>query len=197
MTDPKDRSQTVPERYRLGPFPDTCRPNGEPKDASVFRSSASSPSHRSRDTSATPSLSHAAPSGVSRPLSEVIDSRHSPGLRSFGYFLGSEAPSLHGHYPASTVLRASPTSDAAQSFPRRNLVDRPNNDPRTGSPVLRYRSPCAVPSSSPRRNRTNPVVSARATWPSPFGRRVGFHNSHFRGPLDVHFALRPGHSLNG
>ena len=82
--------------------------------------------------------------------------------------MGSEAPSLHWHYPASTVLRASPTSDAAQSIPRRTLVDRPKNDHHTGSPVLRYRSPCAVPSPSPRRNHTNPVELRSCNMAFPF-----------------------------
>ena len=69
--------------------------------------------------------------------------------------------------------------------------------PPPGSPVLRCRSPCAVPSSLPRRNLPRPVDSAEETWPSPFRRRVGFHDLGSRGLLDVHCALRPGHSLRG
>jgi len=62
---------------------------------------------------------------------------------------------------------------------------------RDGSPVLRGLSPCRVPSSLPRWNRTRPVALTRPTWPSPYGRRVGFHNRRFRGLLDVHSRYGP------
>ena len=48
-------------------------------------------------------------------------------------------------------------------------------------------SPCHVPSSLPRWNpRTLDRSVTPGQRPSPFGRRVGFHDLRFRGLLDVH-----------
>ncbi len=54
-----------------------------------------------------------------------------------------------------------------------------------------------MPSSLPRWNHGRPVVSAAATSPSPFPRRVGFHDCRFRGLRNVHSRYGPGASLSG
>jgi len=54
-----------------------------------------------------PSLSHEVPAEVSWPSSELIGSHQSPRPHFFQHCPRTEAPSLHRHYPASAVLRAS------------------------------------------------------------------------------------------
>ena len=91
------------------------------RQAHVFPDSASSlrPSHRrgrcAAHARASPpplrggpgpaSLPHETPSGVSEPKSGLVGSRQSP---SFLRPSRAKAPSLRRHYPASSVLRASP-----------------------------------------------------------------------------------------
>jgi hypothetical protein len=62
---------------------------------------------RRSGTRATPSLSHEVPAEASAVLSELVGSHQSPLPYLFHHYPRTEAPSLHRHYPASTVLRAS------------------------------------------------------------------------------------------
>src|SRR5216683_698585 len=59
--------------------------------------------------------------------------RQSLCLRRFLRFLSTEAPSLHRHYPASSVLRASPSPQTARPSSRELPVD-PDCDLRWGFP---------------------------------------------------------------
>jgi len=72
--------------------------------------------------------------GVARPCGQ------SPGSWSLPQRTRSEAPSLRRHYPASTVLWASPTPQAARPVPRGRPVGSRSH--RLGSPVLRAFSLC-------------------------------------------------------
>ncbi len=72
--------------------------------------------------------------GVARPCGQ------SPGPWSRPQRTRSEAPSLRRHYPASTVLWASPTPQAARPVPRGRPVGSRSH--RLGSPVLRAFSLC-------------------------------------------------------
>ena len=65
---------------------------------------------------------------------EVIGLRHSPDLCSLPKRVRSQAPSLHRHYPASQVLRASPPPHTARPGPRRLPVGK--SPPPLGLPVL-------------------------------------------------------------
>lgn len=62
---------------------------------------------RKSGSRATPSLSHEVPAEVSAVLSELVGSCQSPLPHLFRHCPRTEAPSLHRHYPASTVLRTS------------------------------------------------------------------------------------------
>src|SRR6202521_4781166 len=59
--------------------------------------------------------------------------RQSLSLRRFLRFLSTEAPSLHRHYPVSSVLRASPSPQTARPGSRELPVD-PDCDLRWGFP---------------------------------------------------------------
>ena len=72
--------------------------------------------------------------GVASPCGQ------SPGSWSLPQRTRSEAPSLRRHYPASTVLWASPTPHAARPVPRGRPVGSRSH--RLGSPVLRAFSLC-------------------------------------------------------
>ena len=65
---------------------------------------------------------------------------HSPDSWSLPQRTRSQAPSLHRRYPASTVLWACPTPQAARPVPRGRPVGA--CDHRLGSPVLRAISLC-------------------------------------------------------
>ena len=58
---------------------------------------------------------------------EVIGLHHSPDLCSLPKRVRSQAPSLHRHYPASQVLRASPPPQSARPGPRGLPVGDPHH----------------------------------------------------------------------
>ncbi len=91
---------------------------------------------------------------------------------------GSQGPSLHRHYPASSLLRPCPTPPPEPPSCRQRLELRP---PPGGASRLRLRTPFSVmPRPLPR--RTQPVhasVASRLLRPSPFLRRVGVRNFTF------------------
>ena len=84
-------------------------------------------------------------------LWSLLGLRQSPGLGFFVHRFGTKAPSLHRHYPASSVLRAYPPSPPALSGPRGLQVAAPQGACTgrdfpccDGSPVAN------MPSSMPR-----------------------------------------------
>ena len=94
------------------------------------------------------------PGSPGLPL-EVIGLRHSPDLCSLPKRGRSQAPSLHRHYPASQVLRASPPPHTARPGPRRLPV---------GEPPPPLGLPCCIGS---------PCIHAVANTPAgPLGARV-------------------------
>src|ERR1019366_680838 len=80
--------------------------------------------------------------------------RQSLSLCRFLRFLSTEAPSLHRHYPVSTVLRASPSPHTARPGSRELPVD-PNLPSPLGLPVLRLVPCVCMPSPLPRQVRWN------------------------------------------
>ena len=99
----------------------------------------------------------------------------------------SKAPSLHRHYPASTVLRASPPPHTARPVSRELPVDDELPPPPLGFPVLRMLSCVCMLSSLPRQDqwklfaRTLPSAAA-------FPKREAGRLLHcaFRGLLNVY-----------
>jgi hypothetical protein len=70
-------------------------------------------------------LRHAMPPEAVRHCPELLGSCQSPCLCFFVHRSETRAPSLHRHYPASTVLRTPPTSPPALPCPRgRHVVRR-------------------------------------------------------------------------
>jgi hypothetical protein len=102
------------------------------------------------------------------------------------HWFGSEAPSLHRHYPVSSVLWTSPTAATARAGPHGFPV-WPGAGPqqRLSRVALSFPLPRALVITP-----TEPAGLTRWTscgrWPSPFRRRVGFRDLRFRGLLDVH-----------
>ncbi len=97
----------------------------------------------------------------------------------------TEAPFLHRHYPASTVLRASPPPQTAQPDSHELLVDPLR--PPLGLPVLRLLPVACMPSPLPRQDRCDlfarAVPSASAFPVTQAGRLLHYP---FRGLLSVH-----------
>ena len=130
-------------------------------------------------------------SGVSGPFTGVSGFRHSRDPSPFGHRSSPEAPSLHRHYPASPVLRASPPPCRPASPSRGPGSVRAS--PPTGLPML------LPPSPSMRADVTTPAVQRGARVarfplrlrPSPFLRWVGPRIARFRGLLDVHSRSGP------
>ena len=112
--------------------------------------------------------------------------RQSLGPNLFFRFLLTEAPSLRRSYPASSVLRASPSSNAARPDSRGLPVDPPRHH--------RWGFPCCVWSPLPacRRHypgRTKGNLFARTSpWTSAFPKIQAGRPLHrlFRGLLSVH-----------
>ena len=137
-------------------------------------------------------------------MAPVADSRlsrrghrqiHSRRLSSFPRLSTLEAPSLHRHYPASAVLRASP-APCRPGLPLAGFR-LARATPPTGFPVLSPSPLPCVPPSLPRRSR--PVRVSLASRPMaafPVIRAGRPPHRPFRGLLEVHCALRPAWSLN-
>ena len=98
-TDPRSLSWTTP--MGLAPLPYSIhfhsRVAARPVDALTTPSSSNGPFTFAWDAS-----------GVSGPFAGVSGFRHSRDPSPFGHRSSPEAPSLHGRYPASPVLQASP-----------------------------------------------------------------------------------------
>jgi hypothetical protein len=105
-------------------------------------------------------------------------------LRTVGLFqerATSQAPFLHRHYPASTVLRACPPPHTAEPAPRGVLVESHDLSP-LGLPVFRV----DLLFQACRRHYPDGTAGccrylAQRHRPSPKLRRVGFRHSPFRG----------------
>src|SRR5262249_16907698 len=95
------------------------------------------PCHTTRKsgTWGTPSLWHGVSPAASQPSQEVLGSSPISGCPLGAHSSASEAPSLHRHYPASSVLRASPPSAPARSDSHESPVGRPARPPRRVSRV--------------------------------------------------------------
>ena len=88
-------------------------------------------------------------------------------LRTVGLFqerARSQAPFLHRHYPVSSVLRACPPPQTAQSAPHGVLVESHDLSPR-GFPCCLSIPLSRMPSPIPRRDRSRTV--ARSSFPRP------------------------------
>ena len=96
---PRSHGWTTP--VGLAPLPDSIHFRSQvadrPVDALTTPSSSDDPFTFACDAS-----------GVSGPFAGVSGFRHSRDPSPFGHRSSPEAPSLHGHYPASPLLRASP-----------------------------------------------------------------------------------------
>ena len=81
-------------------------------------------------------------------------------LRTLGLFqkrARSQAPFLHRHYPASSVLRACPPPQTAQPAPHGVLVESHDLSP-LGLPVFRRSPPPRMPTPLPRRNQPDAIA---------------------------------------
>ncbi len=117
----------------------------------------------------------------------------------------SEAPSLHRHYAASSVLWAPPTSDRPRPLPRRGSrpsADRtshvaPESLPGVPLPLPRWTAVAACVGASPRRGGLPPVRAESASTSRTFEACSGFTRvaAHkFARCTDVHLLsprLRP------
>src|SRR6476620_5023359 len=90
-------------------------------------------------------------------------------LRTVGRFqkrARSQAPFLHRHYPASTVVRACPPPHTAEPAPHGVLVESPDLS-TLGLPVFRRLPLPCMPSPLPRRNRWMLSLSRPTTTACP------------------------------
>ena len=112
-------------------------------------------------------------SGVSGPFTGVSGFRHSRDPSPFGHRSSPEAPSLHRHYPASPVLRASPPP-CRPSLPLTGSRFGACLTTHRASHVAAFFFPC-VPASLPRRVQRGARVARfpLRLRPSPFLRWVG------------------------
>ena len=126
-----------------------------------------------------PSLSHVMLSELSAPSRGVRRQSHSRGLSSLRHPSTPEAPFLDGHYPASPVLRASP-SPCRPSLPLAGFR-LPRARRRQGFPCCHAFHPPCMPAPLPRRKPAGALV---ALFPvgrrsSPNLRRVDFRDALF------------------
>jgi hypothetical protein len=109
-------------------------------------------------------------------------------LRTVGLFqqrARSQAPFLHRHYPASTVVRACPPPHTTEPAPHGVLVESHDLSP-LGLPVFRrFPLPC-MPAPLPRRNRPMLSLSCRAATAFPVNQEGQLPRFPFRGLLGVH-----------
>jgi hypothetical protein len=86
----------------------------------------------------------------------------------------SKAPSLHQHYPASSVLRASPPPHTARPISHEVPVDAEHPHHRWGFPFCVCFPVCACCRHYPGRTAAScSLVLSQQLRPSPRGRRVG------------------------
>ena len=121
---------------------------------------------------ALPSLCRATPSTTSEHFLGLIDSRQSLRPRRFLRFLSTEAPSLHRHYPASSVLRASPSPHTAQPDSHELPVD-PNCDHRWGFPCCYWSTLHACRRHYPGRSDETRSLVLSSAAALPITRRAG------------------------
>src|SRR5450631_621832 len=104
-------------------------------------------------------------------------------LRTVGLFqehAKSQAPFLHRHYPASTVVRACPPPHTTEPAPHGVLVESHDLSP-LGLPVFRrFPLPC-MPTPLPRRNRPMLSLSWRAATAFPTNQTGRLPQFPFRG----------------
>jgi hypothetical protein len=129
---------------------------------------------------------HAMPSEASGPFPEFLGLHQSPRLRFLRHSPRTKAPSLHRHYAASRVLRASPPPQTARPASRELPVD-PYGDLRWGFPCC-DRSPCACMPSPLPRQEVEGIFARLPPAPSAFpvmqpGRLLHYP---FRGLLSVY-----------
>jgi hypothetical protein len=99
-------------------------------------------------------------------------------LRTVGLFqkhARSQAPSLHRHYPASSVLRACPSPHTAEPAPHGVLVESHDLSP-LGLPVFRRSLLPGMPTPLPDGTAGCCRCLAQRHRPSPQLRRVGFRH---------------------
>jgi hypothetical protein len=110
-------------------------------------------------------------------------------LRTVGLFqerARSQAPFLHRHYPASSVLRACPPPHTAESAPHGVLVESHDLSP-LGLPVFRAISMCLhAVATTPAGPWGLVVQRSPRRRPSPHSSWVGSRIMPFRGLLSVH-----------
>ena len=126
-----------------------------------------------------PSLSHVMLSELSAPSRGVRRQSHSRGLSSLRHPSTPEAPFLDGHYPASPVLRASP-SPCRPSLPLAGFR-LPRARRRQGFPCCHAFHPPCMPAPLPRRKPAGALVALFPVGrrPSPNLRRVDFRDALF------------------
>jgi len=143
-----------------------------------------------------PSLQHVVPSAAAAHYRSFLGSPQSPVLHRFQRQSRTEAPSLHRHYPASSVVRASPPPHSALSDRHRPQVGR-HDRPRQGASRVACVSLVYMPSPLPRRSDwvhsslASPAIPAFPAW--VFGSACALSFSRI---AQRSLTLRPAHSLN-
>ena len=181
-TGPRSHPWTTPMGLALVPYSIHVRSRvaARPVDALTTPSSSDDPFTFACDAS-----------GVSGPFTGVSGFRHSRDPSPFGHRSSPEAPSLHRHYPASPVLRASPP-------PCRPSLPLTGSrfgacPPPTGLPMLLPSSPSMRASVT---TPAGPKGCSRRSLPPPSSAfpisQVGRPpHCPFRGLLDVHSRSGP------
>ena len=154
------------------------------------------------DASTVPRLSSAAPSlgHVMLPGFPVMvrgnRQSHSRDLSPFGHRSSPEAPSLHRHYPASSVIRASPPPcrpNLSLAGCRLARATPPDRVSRVASIPLFHACCRQYPGGTCRCMRRS---LPNRCQPSPLSGRVGFRIMPFEACSAIHFALRPAWLLS-
>ena len=152
-------------------------PSPRPRGGNPF----AAPCRRRRENAGRvlPSLSHAAWSGVSEPLTTLLDSHQWPCLASFPCFPRIRAPSLDRHCPASSVLQGHPPP-CRPGLPLAGFRSARARR-RQGFPCCLFPHLPCMPAPLPRRKQADARVARFSTCrrPSPHFRRVGFRINRF------------------
>ena len=165
-TSPRPRPERFRHRRQQG-RPARCGPHGSPAVAARL----------GRDSL---SLPHAAPSGVSEPVPELVGSRQSPPvLSSFRRSSRTRAPSLPPRYRRSPLLRAHPPPCRPRLALAGSRWARARH--RQGFPCCGFLPLPCVLAPIPRRKRVGARVAHFPTRrrPSPIPWRVGFRSVLF------------------